>query len=911
MHLTKIGFGLLSLLLVVVSVPAQEADPGTIILDQFGSWRMFHVLKPPEIAFDDGTKPVVYRDKSNYWLNGESPPPSADWMKRKFNDADWLRGPTGMGCRATFVARACLRGKFRVTNPGRAKSLKLTMSYHGGVAVYLNGREVGRKHVPVGAALAEPYPMETFVAPDGKLLGLKKNKQGKPANTDEELRRMALRKRTLEIEIPTRLLIEGVNVLAIEIVRTSYHKAIDEQKKRCWTKEPLHNMRWNTCELLTLSLTANTVKGLKPNLAGSVGLHLWNSSILRTDFALDSGDPCEVLRPITLIAARNGNFSDKVVVGSTKPIRGLKATPSKLRGPGGTIPASALRVRYAVPGGAEYGIYNYTYGIGSKSARRAPRAKALNVLMDVPPAEYATATTGAAGAVAPLWLTVKVPADAKPGSYKGRLTVSCEGQEAIQIPVELTVADWTLPDPDNYQSWTEILQSPDTLQMEYGVPAWSNEHFKLIGRSFRLMREVGSGVLYLPLICCTNYGNEESIVRWVPKGENEYDFDFTALDKYLDVAQKNLGKPKLVCFIVWEIFMLPKRGLSVGRNHGDMPRALSRFKDRMTAPFVTTTTMNPATGKLDRVSFPSYFTDAKSKTQWKKLFDALRARMKKRGLEDTMMLGWITDNRAQKEEFTFWNDVTGDLPWVSHAHWTVSYFTRGKDLGFRTGYNTSIHDTLRPIDPAKGRRYGWKKKPVIHAQQLLRPGWRGEMDRLPASMWCSMTEISIVGGQRGFGRLGGDSWHVIKNKKGRRAGRIYDRYPWSIWGNLELCCSLMSPGPDGAVATAHFEQLREGVQACEARIFIEQALTDEARRARLGEKLAQRCQTALDERVLYGLRGLANYVTRPHYYSAPWTWWFQTGVAGHAWNQSSGWRERNGKLYALAGEVAAKLDVEP
>jgi hypothetical protein len=36
-------------------------------------------------------------------------------------------------------------------------------------------------------------------------------------------------------------------------------------------------------------------------------------------------------------------------------------------------------------------------------------------------------------------------------------------------------------------------------------------------------------------------------------------------------------------------------------------------------------------------------------------------------------------------------------------------------------------------------------------------------------------------------------------------------------------------------------------------------------------------------------------------------WWFQNGVAGHAWQQSSDWRERNATLYALAGEVEEKL----
>ncbi len=654
----------------------------------------------------------------------------------------------------------------------------------------------------------------------------------------------------------------------------------------------------------------------QPETARPSGLQVWNGSLLRTDFELDFGDPCESLRPIALTGARNGIFSGKLLVGSAGPIRGLKAVPTSLLGPGGTIPASALQVRYGLPGGEEYGVYEHTYGLGSPAAPRPVRARALNVLSDAPPPEYAPAhsegalvpgeTPSVRGAVAPVWLRVMVPLDARPGGYEGKLVVSSEGEQAVEVPIELTVADWALPDPDDYQSWTEILQSPDTLQLEYGVPAWSDEHFELIARSFRLMREVGSGVVYLPLICCTHYGNEESLVRWVKKGEQGYDFDFTVLDRYLDVAQENLGQPKIVCFIVWEVFLLPSRELSVGGGHSDIPKQISRHENRMTAPFVTT--VDPATGELDRTSFPDYFTDPECKAQWQDLFRELRARMKQRGLEEAMMLGWFTDVRAQREELDFWREVTGNLPWVSHAHHSIATISRGRDLGIKAGYSTSIHDTRYPADPAIERRYGWQEKPVIRAQQLLRPGWRGEMDRLPGTMWSSMTEITIAGGQRGFGRLGGDSWHVLRDKRGRRAGRAYMRYPWSIWSNLELCCSLLAPGPDGPVATAHLEQLREGVQACEARIFIEQALIDEAKRQALGEDLAQRCQAALDERILYELRGVANYVAAPHDYSAPWRWIFQTGEAGHAWYQSSGLQKRNGKLYALAGEVAGRLD---
>ena len=182
MSLTKAGSGLVLLLLLVASVWAEEA--GNVILDQYGSWRMFHVLKSPEIAFDDGVKPVVY-SSAHYWINGETPPPPQGWTKPEFNDADWLRGTLGMGCHAPFVARACLRGRFLVEDPEQVKSPKFRAIYQGGAVVYLNGQEIGRKDITSGAHLAEAYPVENLrkggrhvAAPRGRLRESRARKVG-------------------------------------------------------------------------------------------------------------------------------------------------------------------------------------------------------------------------------------------------------------------------------------------------------------------------------------------------------------------------------------------------------------------------------------------------------------------------------------------------------------------------------------------------------------------------------------------------------------------------------------------------------------------------------------------------------------------------------------------------------------
>lgn len=51
----------------------------------------------------------------------------------------------------------------------------------------------------------------------------------------------------------------------------------------------------------------------------------------------------------------------------------------------------------------------------------------------------------AAGEVKPIWVTVKVPADAAPGRYTGAVAVRSEEGTQKQVPLTLTVADFALP----------------------------------------------------------------------------------------------------------------------------------------------------------------------------------------------------------------------------------------------------------------------------------------------------------------------------------------------------------------------------------------------------------------------------------------------------------------------------------
>jgi hypothetical protein len=129
--------------------------------------------------------------------------------------------------------------------------------------------------------------------------------------------------------------------------------------------------------------------------------------------------------PMRIVAARNGVFSGQVVVeaGQTQGderLDGLRAVVTALKQDGatGVIPATAIQLRYAIPNPFWRTALN---DLGLPVIWRAKQNAGLfdgtrfDVLLDRVPA---TANMLA------VWVSVRIPADAPPGRYRGNLTLS-------------------------------------------------------------------------------------------------------------------------------------------------------------------------------------------------------------------------------------------------------------------------------------------------------------------------------------------------------------------------------------------------------------------------------------------------------------------------------------------------------
>jgi hypothetical protein len=386
------------------------------------------VLESPEVLTDDGqvihgsvrvAQTGFFRNnptaaelpKENYSvekteqivrLPAETP---ADWMKPDFDDSAWARqrGPLLDTTNRSHWKLAQMRATFEVADPAKAGDLTISLVFRGGAVVYLNGEEVARPFMPSGPldlyTPASPYPDDALFSAEG--YAMLRNDHN-PNYKD----RLASRIRRLDnFKIPADKIRKGVNVLAISNVRSPL--PVKYCTRRNVGYPGMHDdCYWAPIGLFSVRLQAPAGSSAVPNtsrLKGQ-GFTVWTQSVIQKVALADYPEPFAPLRPMHLIGVRNGIFAGQVVVADEKPITGLKVQPSELSGPG-TIPVSAVQVRYGVPDG---------------------RGSVFDSLEDVAPAEVPVEEENG-GSIQPIWLTVAVPADAKPGDYAGTVAISAAG----------------------------------------------------------------------------------------------------------------------------------------------------------------------------------------------------------------------------------------------------------------------------------------------------------------------------------------------------------------------------------------------------------------------------------------------------------------------------------------------------
>jgi hypothetical protein len=494
---------------------------------------------------------------------------------------------------------------------------------------------------------------------------------------------------------------------------------------------------------------------------------------------------------------------------------------------------------------------------------------------------------------------VAIPAGASAGEYSGKLTIAADGLTKTDVTVNLKVCAWVAPKPSEYTTVVDLIQSPESVALQYNVPIYSDKHFKLLEKSLERAGYLGSWTLHIPLICNSNIGNEQTMVRWIKQSSGTYKYDFTPLEKYLDLAEKYMGKPRAVDLIVWDLFL----GLGdldaphFWEHNTELPKGF-KFED------VPVSFLDEASGKVTMGTVGRY--DDKGKAQWKALVDQLMTRLKQRGLDKSLHLGHSYDIPPADEFAKFWSELLPGVNYMRYGHYDYPTFGRGRPAPWKSDFivfEWAPNWSANPI-------YGWKK-PVINLPWIRLRSERGNGNvwkndpyvTVPLTTFRVLGEAAVQSQYRGFGRLGLDFWPVLE---GGTLG-IHGRYIKSSWRQSDEMIKCISvPGPDGALSSAKIETIREGLQETEARIQLEKAL--------LAGRGGPKAQSVLDGRVralrmvmesmpIAGLSGKTDAEARLDGFSFGGMYAYRHSAIFQQWFMTSGWQARAEELFDTAAGV--------
>ncbi|MBR1498203.1 MAG: DUF4091 domain-containing protein [Bacteroidaceae bacterium] len=244
-------------------------------------------------------------------------------------------------------------------------------------------------------------------------------------------------------------------------------------------------------------------------------------------------------KPPVLRAWRGERVSAQAVIATPVDLGEVSFEVSDLRCGKNTIPASAVKkyfVRY---------VLTETYGNRKDSFLMADRLDPVETLK----VEACTAR--------PLWLDIHVPEDAKPGTYKGTLKVRpvtappspfrgslsrqelpLKGDGGSVLPIELHVADRTLPAPSEWSFHLDLWQNPYSVARYYEVPLWSQQHFDLMRPTMELLAAAGQKVITCSVISRPWNGQTfdpfESMIGKTKELDGSWHYDYTVFDRWVE-----------------------------------------------------------------------------------------------------------------------------------------------------------------------------------------------------------------------------------------------------------------------------------------------------------------------------------------------------------------------------------------
>ena len=155
-----------------------------------------------------------------------------------------------------------------------------------------------------------------------------------------------------------------------------------------------------------------------------------------------------------------------------------------------------------------------------------------------------------------VWVECHTSAQTPSGTYEGTVRLYahtlCDDEEPVAVcSFTAVVKDLLLPEPRDYRFYLDLFQHPSNIARHYQVALWSDAHFHLLDAYLASMAQLGQKaasvfVSEIPYIGQRSYKLskpsdlfEYSMVRAYRGRDGQFRYDFSAMDRYVALAQQH------------------------------------------------------------------------------------------------------------------------------------------------------------------------------------------------------------------------------------------------------------------------------------------------------------------------------------------------------------------------------------
>lgn len=447
---------------------------------------------------------------------------------------------------------------------------------------------------------------------------------------------------------------------------------------------------------------------------------------------------------------RGERVNAQVVVWSADTLEQVRFTVSDLRGENGaSIARGNIEVNIV-----RYVLGNYPYGSKEGNCGDSPYKNGYLMpdrfehfdRFDVP------------GMTArPVWVTINIPAGAKPGHYRGSIDILAKGFKK-SLKVNLEVQDQLLPPPHDWKFRLDLWQNPWVVAWDNHLQPWSEEHKLLLRKHLKLYADAGGKYITTYAVHSpwgdNSYTIEGGMIESIKEKDGTWKFDYKIFDEYVELAMR-VGIDKAITVYT-----------PVPGNY--------RFRY-----------IDAATGNYVTVSWPPGSEEFKA--YWGPFLNDLRAHLTKKGWLNRTYIGinenpldeTLTAIKFVKSNWPGWKisyagdwhpelkDLLDDYSYVKEKESSMDVVQQRRAKGFTTTFYICCQpakpNTFLFSPPIEGRWMGW---------------------------------YVAAYGYSGFLRWAYDAWTQDPNRDARHGS-------WPAGD-----CYMVYPGANSCI---RFEKLREGI----------------------------------------------------------------------------------------------------